>query len=91
MSFNLENFQVGDMLELSCDGELISTCLVIEKCPSYEYYGEKPTKKNQQPICTLHIIYKRSTFNPTGHKVGTNWPISQRIMEDMIYTWTKAA
>lgn len=91
MALEVENMQVGDMLDLFCDGELISKCLIIEMCPSYEYYSEQPTKKNQQPIFTLYIVYKRKSGSPTTHKVGMNWPISQTAMETMISTWKKAA
>ena len=90
MALEVENMQVGDMLDLFCDGELISKCLIIEMCPSYEYYGLKPSDRNQLPILTLHIVYKRKSGSPTGHKVGANWPISTEIMEDMIYTWRAA-
>jgi hypothetical protein len=90
LALEVENPQVGDMLDLFCDGDLISKCLVVEKYRSYEYYGEEPTDKNQQFILTMHIIYKRKSGSPTCHKVGMNWPISQTIMETMIYTWKKA-
>ena len=91
MALEVENPQVGDMLDLFCDGDLISKCLVVEKYRSYEYYGEEPTDKNQQFILTMHIIYKRKSGSPTCHKVGQNWPISQTIMETMIYKWKKTA
>ena len=90
MALEVENPQVGDMLDLFCDGDLIPKCLVVDKRPSYLYYNELPTPKNQQSILTLHIGYKRKSGSPTTHKVGTNWPISQELMEDMIYKWKKA-
>ncbi len=90
MALEVENPQVGDMLDLLYDGKLVSKCLIIDKCPSYEYYGDPPTSKNQQPIFTLHIIYKRKSASPTTRNVGMNWPISQELMEDMTYTWKAA-
>ncbi len=91
MALEVENPQVGDMLDLFCDNNIMIKVLVVDKRPSYLYYNELPTPKNQQNILTLHIIYKRKSASPTTHKVGSNWPISQELMEDMIYTWKKAA
>ena len=91
MALEVENPQVGDMLDLFCDERLISKCLVVDKYRSHEYYGEKPTMKNQGFVLVLHILYKSSPSSPTVHKVGQNWPISQKIMDTMIYKWKKAA
>ena len=91
MALEVENPQVGDMLELFCNENIVGKFLVVDKRPSYLYYNEPPTNKNQQSILTLHIVYKRKSGSPTTHKVGTNWPISQELMKDMIYTWKKAA
>mgnify|MGYP003144435594 CR=1 len=90
MALEVENPQVGDLLDLFCDGELISKCLVVGKSPSYEYYDEEPTDKNQEFVLTLYNVYKKSPSSPTCHKVGESWPISKRIMERYVYTWKKA-